>query len=385
MTKAQVGLGNVDNTADLDKPISTATQAALDGKQPNLTQAQLNAVNSGIDSTKVAQIATNANNISTNAGNIAINTADITAIENLIPNQATTLNQLADKNFVNSSIVTNTANFIGTFNSVAELEAYSGTVTNNDYAFVVGLDSDGNTVYNRYKYSTTVTPAAWVFEYALNNSSFTAAQWDAINSGITAALVAQIGTNKDNITSLQSSKLDKSEASTTYATKVELAGKQDIISDLDTIRSGAAAGAVALPLTGGTLTGNTTIRRTPGTQEAILKLENASNNQYFNLYQSSGASVIGLGGGSNELQVSGNKITVFKNNTSYKVQTEEDKAVANGIASLDANSKVPLAQLPVDNALSASSENPVQNKVIYAAIGDIETLLNNLNSGDYEE
>ena len=32
VTKAQVGLGNVDNTSDLDKPISTATQSALDGK-----------------------------------------------------------------------------------------------------------------------------------------------------------------------------------------------------------------------------------------------------------------------------------------------------------------------------------------------------------------
>jgi len=32
VTKDQVGLGNVDNTADSDKPISTATQTALDGK-----------------------------------------------------------------------------------------------------------------------------------------------------------------------------------------------------------------------------------------------------------------------------------------------------------------------------------------------------------------
>ena len=36
VTKAQVGLGNCDNTSDLDKPISTATQAALDTKQDNL-------------------------------------------------------------------------------------------------------------------------------------------------------------------------------------------------------------------------------------------------------------------------------------------------------------------------------------------------------------
>lgn len=30
--KARVGLGNVDNTADADKPVSDATQVALDGK-----------------------------------------------------------------------------------------------------------------------------------------------------------------------------------------------------------------------------------------------------------------------------------------------------------------------------------------------------------------
>ncbi|MDG1363208.1 MAG: tail fiber domain-containing protein, partial [Akkermansiaceae bacterium] len=33
ITKSMVGLGNVDNTADADKPISDLTQAALDGKQ----------------------------------------------------------------------------------------------------------------------------------------------------------------------------------------------------------------------------------------------------------------------------------------------------------------------------------------------------------------
>lgn len=34
VTKSQVGLGNVDNTSDISKPISTATQAALDLKAP---------------------------------------------------------------------------------------------------------------------------------------------------------------------------------------------------------------------------------------------------------------------------------------------------------------------------------------------------------------
>lgn len=154
------------------------------------------------------------------------NTA-ISGINAKIPSQASSSNQLADKAFVNSSIASNTANFIGTFDSIAELEAYSGTVTNNDYAFVVGTDEDGNTVYDRYKYTTATTPAGWVFEYELNNSSFTAAQWAAINSGATTTNIGQIATNTSNISSLSSS-------------------KQDVISDLATIRSGAALGATAV-------------------------------------------------------------------------------------------------------------------------------------------
>lgn len=39
LTKAQVGLANVDNTADASKPISTATQTALDAKQATLVSA----------------------------------------------------------------------------------------------------------------------------------------------------------------------------------------------------------------------------------------------------------------------------------------------------------------------------------------------------------
>jgi hypothetical protein len=37
VTKAQVGLGNVDNTSDLDKPISNDTQTALDTKLESVT------------------------------------------------------------------------------------------------------------------------------------------------------------------------------------------------------------------------------------------------------------------------------------------------------------------------------------------------------------
>lgn len=113
---------------------------------------------------------------------------DIADINSLIPTQASDINQLADKAFVNSTVGTNTANYIcfngGPFPSVACLLAYSGTLTNNDYAFVCGIDTCGNAYYDRYKYSEATD--AWGCEYRLNNSSFTASQWATINSGISS-------------------------------------------------------------------------------------------------------------------------------------------------------------------------------------------------------
>ena len=178
------------------------------------------------------------------------NAGDIDAIEAKIPVAATSSNQLADKQFVNSSIATNTANFKGSYNEVSDLQltpaasradiaaALAGTITgadNNDYAFVqiptaVGTPTEIARV-ERYKFNGS----AWAFEFELNNSGFTADQWAALNSGITSGLVAKLNalpTNAD-LTTL-------------------LAGKQDVISDLSTIRSGAAAGATAyqLPVSG---------------------------------------------------------------------------------------------------------------------------------------
>lgn len=189
-------------------------------------------------------------------------TGAINDITEVIPSAASSSNQLADKNFVNSSISSNTANFIGTFSDVATLEAYSGTVTNNDYAFVVNhvVTDNGNdwatfaaldaydktlltnwdyawvingsnfdiyrfdivnqtwdlrvsniqkssvtlnTTYNRYKATVSGSTVTWSYEYTLNNSSFTAAQWSAINSGATTANIGQISTNTTNIGNLQ--------------------------------------------------------------------------------------------------------------------------------------------------------------------------------------
>lgn len=144
---------------------------------------------------------------------------EISGINELIPAQATTENQLADKNFVNSSIATETATFRGTYNEVSDLSlttaaTHSDIATalanvisvadSNDYAFVQIPTSDTTPTeiasIERYKF---VTGTGWQYEYTLNNSGFTAAQWASINSGITSGLVTQIGTNANDILTIQ--------------------------------------------------------------------------------------------------------------------------------------------------------------------------------------
>ncbi len=149
---------------------------------------------------------TDLNNILTGLDN------DITAVENdvddiqdLIPAQATVNNQLADKDFVNSSIATSTATFRETYNIVTDLHlstsathqqvatALGNTISvadNNDYCFVEiptdDLTPTETLQVDRYKYNGS----SWSFEYTLNNSGYTSAQWNAINSGISSGKVA---------------------------------------------------------------------------------------------------------------------------------------------------------------------------------------------------
>ena len=153
------------------------------------TTAQQNALNSGITSSLVTQIGTNQ--------------GDISDINGLIPSAATTSNQLADKAFVNSSINSLAAFYItstaagAAFASKAALDAgpyYSDgearTPTKNDYAIVTSDETHSNAC-TRYSY----TGSQWAFQYVVNDTPFTQAQVDALNSGITSALVSSYSTH----------------------------------------------------------------------------------------------------------------------------------------------------------------------------------------------
>lgn len=108
LTKASVGLGNVDNTSDANKPISTATQSALDGKQNKLTAgANITISDTNEISATDTKYTAGANISISNANAIAVtgvytseetdellaDKADKTAVDNI----NTALNSKADK------------------------------------------------------------------------------------------------------------------------------------------------------------------------------------------------------------------------------------------------------------------------------------------------
>ena len=179
------------------------------------TTAQQNAINSGITSALVTQIGTNQSNITT--------------INGKIPSAATSSNQLADKDFVNSSIANMAANYVTSdaqgdnFATKAALLAgpyyYKGqsyTLTNNDYA-LVEADETKNGATTRYIYDG----AQWAFQYIVNNTSFTQAQLDAINSTITSNLVTSysnhIADTDIHVTTTDKSNWDAKQAAITGA------------------------------------------------------------------------------------------------------------------------------------------------------------------------
>ena len=128
-------------------------------------------------------------------------------ISEVIPSQATSSNQLADKAFVNSSInnyaafyLTKNANgdAFGTYGEMLLTGTYWNAgvqriPTKNDY-LVVLQDETKKTdlgVYptTRYIYQGEWPTGQFEFQYIVNNTSLTQEQIDAINSGITRATV----------------------------------------------------------------------------------------------------------------------------------------------------------------------------------------------------
>ena len=205
---------NGDNTLqnDINDEIQSRTEADI-----NLTNSLNDEIQNRISEDDLLEI--NLNTEIQNRTDVDTNLSNrITHIEDLLPNQASSSNQLADKSFVNSSIQTNTANFRGNWNTWSDVPSddvdlypqdYAGNriPTVNDYLVVQNAsDYPSDTLVGewRFKYTgvwSTNGKNGWMPEYQVNEEPFTSEQLFAINSGITSDKVSSYDshvTNKDN-------------------------------------------------------------------------------------------------------------------------------------------------------------------------------------------
>jgi hypothetical protein len=185
-TKSDVGLGNVDNTSDLDKPISNAVAIAFGNKQNTLV--------SGTNiKTLNGEPILGAGNITINSENLATNNLTQTTGQdreyNLNSRQLTFVNSLRLKTTGNQSLTQFAQNFT---TSVDEAEMQLNSIAPL-------LDTDTNEIY-------------WKYRNAMDNVSNLFAKVDKskVYGGTRYTLIKSNGTQEyyDNLTQVRSNWVD---------------------------------------------------------------------------------------------------------------------------------------------------------------------------------
>ena len=194
-TLTDIGLGNVNNTSDLDKPISNAVEEAL----------TLKANKTYVDEIKIKS--------DTNSDELTNIKADIVDINNDIEGINTAVEGKQDK---------------GDYALKSELPTKTSELT-NDSGFLTTIPSE-------YVTDTELTAKNYAtkseVEQVKDDLATVTNTVDAQGTSLTELATA--------VTGIQNNKADKS------TVESSLVDKQDKIADLETIRSGAAKGATAL-------------------------------------------------------------------------------------------------------------------------------------------
>lgn len=359
------------NRAQADIKLSDAIsgfQGSLDTEKADREDADLT-LNASIQAEKTAR--TNADTeLQTNinaekeariSSDEALET-NINTIKEKIPNTATAENQLADKAFVNSSINAIAAYYVTSnsdgdaFPTKARLESgpyyFNGiqrTPTLNDYAIVIKDETkDGKST--RYTY----TGNQWAYQYTLNDTAFTEAQVKALNSTITKELV-------DKFNDYDAGKQDKLTA-----------GKYVEITSDNTVNVGIKAGTGISIDDDGTIANTQTSAEwgnITGTLSNQTDLQNALNGKQASL---SDTQLNAVNSG-----ITTSKVSTYDGYNQRITDNHDDiNTMTVDISDLQTNKADKATTLSGYGIADAYTKTEIDGK-----IGDIETLLHNINSG----
>ena len=282
--------------------------------------------------------------------------------------------------FVNSSVSTNTANFLGTYDVVTDLGLTTSatnaqiasalnsytfpagtTVTNNDYVFVSINYSTTTDVdeYRRFKYSDA-SNGSWAYEYTLNNSSFTQAQWDAINSAVTSTKVGNYDThiaNTNNPHGVTKAQVGLGNVGNFLAVSTDA---NQGLTDTQKVnaRANIGAGTYSKPTNGIPSTDMES-----SVQTSLGKADTAYQKPSGGIPDSDIASASTWNGKQNALPTTGTASTTYAINVSGKAATAGTADSANSVAWSNVSGKP-----TVDQTYNATSTNPQSGTAVAQAV-----------------
>jgi hypothetical protein len=219
ITKAMVGLGNVDNTSDIDKPISTATQAALDLKA------------NAADVTTSLALKANAADVTTSLA-LKANAADVTTSLALKANAAdvtTALDLKVDK-VTGKALSTNDY----TTAEKTKLAAITGTNTGDQDLSALAVAADVNAGLALKANTADVNAALALKANAANVASSLAAKADVVNvNNAIAAINTSLNTKADavavnNSVAALNTSLDTKENASNKSLNIATDGASDV-------------------------------------------------------------------------------------------------------------------------------------------------------------
>lgn len=171
LTKTDIGLSNVDNTSDLNKPISTAAQTALNGLDGRIDtlETTVGDASSGL----VKQVTTNTNAIASKATQADLNALNtrVTDLETTVGDASSGLvKAVSDKQDSNApTLTTSDKTIVGAINEIKSVNDSQATSINNLQS-QLNLDHPTNTIS-----AFVITPASDTVGTSITDGSGAAA------------------------------------------------------------------------------------------------------------------------------------------------------------------------------------------------------------------
>ena len=329
LSKADVGLSNIDNTSDLNKPISTATQNALNGKQDIITLG--------------SSVASKINDTTTIAKTL---TGEVITLD--VKDNSISTTKLVDSSVTNVKVASN-ANIETSKIKQSIVSPYNDAIINNDSQETINNKAQGqiNHLAGLLNSKEVLSNKVSAFSLTPNNTNYPTEKLvkDNLDTKVDKVIGKQLST--EDYTTTEKNKLAGIASGAEVNVQADWTQSDNLQDDfiknkptLGTVVSKDVGTAIGNIQENGAVLGNSAIVETDATGKFITTTKNTAYNKHFGTLNGEVAR-----GDASYLKADTYTKTEADNLLNLKQNTSE-KGHVNGYASLDGAGKVPASQLP---------------------------------------